>query len=54
MKKKIAMSLVVASMLVFAGCGNSNNTASTVSSQVESSAVSEAAESESAAEENTE
>ena len=54
MKKKIAMSLVVASMLVFAGCGNSNNTASTVSSQVESSAVSEAAESESAAEESTE
>ncbi len=54
MKKKIAMSLVVASMLVFAGCGNSNNTASTVSSQVESSAVSGAAESESAAEENTE
>ena len=58
MKKKIAMSLVVASMLVFAGCGNSNNTASTVSSQaesqVESSAVSEAAESESAAEERTE
>ena len=57
MKKKIAMSLVVASMLVFAGCGNSNNTASTVSSQaesqVESSAVSEAAESESAAEEST-
>lgn len=58
MKKKITMSLVVASMLVFAGCGNSNNTASTVSSQtesqVESSAVSEAAESESAAEESTE
>ena len=58
MKKKIAMSLVVAYMLVFAGCGNSNNTASTVSSQaesqVESSAVSEAAESESAAEESTE
>ena len=54
MKKKIAMSLVVASVLVFAGCGNSNNTASTVSSQVESSAVSEAAESESAAEESTE
>ena len=58
MKKKIAMSLVVASMLVFAGCGNSNNTASTVSSQaesqVESSAVSEAAESESAAEKSTE
>ena len=58
MKKKIAMSLVVASMLVFAGCGNSNNTASTVSSQaesqVESSVVSEAAESESAAEESTE
>lgn len=53
MKKKIAMSLVVASMLVFAGCGNSNNTASTVSSQAESSAVSEAAESESAAEEST-
>ena len=59
MKKKIAMSLVVASVLVFAGCGNSNNAASTQSSQAESQVESsqestQAAESESTVAETTE